>query len=378
MKFQIPSQIQCSVLCSGSTGEYCGRNEGIPVGSMTLSSLLFVDDVLDMTETEGKRKKAHNEAVVFTKENNLSLSGSKCYCMAVNNGGAVLEPMQIDSEKMVIPCEEIVYLGDVFDEKGSNEGLMKDRISRGTKAMICCESLVKETNLGIHEVSVWLLLYRSLFLSTVLFNSSTWSKLTKYDISKLKTMQMKMLKKILHLPSSTCNSYLLLELGVLPILGEIHKRQLNYLHRVLTLPEDDPVHQIFQNMLEFEREGERNWWSDVKPLLALYGLPEDLSVVGNLSKESFKRMVKNGVHFKMAEKLKNECSNLQKTADLTYDEMLQTQQYLKEMYPEEARLILQARSRTLDIKTNNAFKFQEDDMLCRKCVAKKLRSWNTL
>ena len=178
---------------------------------------------------------------------------------------------------------------------------------------------------------------------------------------------MKMLKKILHLPSSTCNSFLLLELGVLPILGEIHKRQLNYLHRVLTLPEDDPVHQIFENMLEFEREGERNWWSDVKPVLALYGLPEDLSVVGNLSKESFKRMVKNGVHFKMAEKLKNECSNLQKTADLTYDEMLQTQQYLKEMYPEQARLILQARSRTLDIKTNNAFKFQEDDMLCRKC-----------
>jgi exonuclease III len=67
-----------SILCSGSTGEYCGRNEGLPVGDMMLSSLLFVDDVLDMTETEIKREKAHEEAVLFTKENNLSLSGTKC------------------------------------------------------------------------------------------------------------------------------------------------------------------------------------------------------------------------------------------------------------------------------------------------------------
>jgi hypothetical protein len=143
-----------SILCSGSTGEYCGRNEGLPIGDMMLSSLLFVDDVLDMTETEVKREKAHEEAVLFTKENNLSLSGTKCYGMAINNNGKLPSPMVIDAEKNVIPTREIVYLGDVFNELANNDGLIKDRIARGTKAMICIESLVKETNLGIHEVSV--------------------------------------------------------------------------------------------------------------------------------------------------------------------------------------------------------------------------------
>ena len=352
------------ILCSGSTGEYCGRNEGVPVGDMTLSSLLFVDDVLDMTETEVKRVRAHEQAVIFTKENNLSLSGTKCYCLAMNNGGNLPEPMVIDGNKKVTPCHEIVYLGDVFDDKGTNEGLIRDRIARGTKAMICIESLVRETNLGVYEVSVWLLLYRSLFLATVLFNSQTWSRLTDLDIQKLEKMQMKMLKKILHLPSSLSNSFLLLELGVMPISGEIHKRQLTYLHRVLSLPEEDPVADMFRNMMVFEEAGERNWWSEVKPLLPRYGLPEDLELVKNISKESFKRMVNKGVQFVCTEQLKRECSGLKKTSELRYDG-LQMQQYLKEMYPTQAKIILQARSGTLDIKTQNSYKFE--DLICRKC-----------
>ena len=355
-----------SILCSGSTAEYCGRNEGVPVGNMMLSSLLFVDDVLDMNDTELKRDEAHRQAVLFTNENNLSLSGSKCYCMTVNNLGKSQEALVIDDKKKVTPCSEIVYLGDVFNEKGDNSGLIKDRIARGTKAMIIIESLVREGNLGVFEVSVWLLLYRSLFVSTVLFNSQTWSRLTKTDLKQLETLQMKALKKILHLPSSMCNSFLLLELGVLPIMAEIHRRQLGYLHRVLNLEEDDPVHCMFKNLVEFDVKGEKNWWSQVKPLLHLYGLPEDLKIVANLSKDVFKKMVNKGVVFVVAQQLKRECASLKKTSSLAYEEF-QTQMYLKLMYPYQARIILLARSQRLDIKDHNSYLFSDGDPMCRKC-----------
>jgi hypothetical protein len=65
--------------------------------------------------------------VVFSKENNLTLSGSKCFSMAINNNEQLPDPMEIDNDKMVIPTEETVYLGDVFNHRGNNDGLIKDR-----------------------------------------------------------------------------------------------------------------------------------------------------------------------------------------------------------------------------------------------------------
>ena len=141
--------------------------------------------------------------------------------MAINNNEQLPDPMEIDNDKMVIPTEETGYLGDVFNHRGNNDGLIKDRVRRGTKAMICISSLIQESNLGSHEVNVWLLLYRSLFLSTVVFNCQAWSRLREMDSNKLKVMQMKMLKRVLRLPSSCLNSFILLEFGVLPIEGEI-------------------------------------------------------------------------------------------------------------------------------------------------------------
>ena len=111
-----------SILCSASTGEYCGRNAGVPVGDMLLSSLLFVDDVLDLTATLTDREAAHKNTLTFTKENNLSLSGTKCHGMAMNNNGELPDAMEIDADKKVLPSREIVYLGDVFNELANNDG----------------------------------------------------------------------------------------------------------------------------------------------------------------------------------------------------------------------------------------------------------------
>jgi hypothetical protein len=116
----------------------------------------------------------------------------------------------------------------------------------------------------------------------------------------------------------------------------------------------------------FANDGEENWWSQVKPLLAVYGLPEELDIIKNLSKEAFKKMVNKGVEHVLTQQLKSECSKLKKTSHLVYED-LQTQHYLKSMFPSQAKLILQSRSQTLDIKTHNGYKFEDGDFVCRKC-----------
>ena len=350
---------------SGFLVSIFGVSKGVPVGTMLLSSLLYVDDILDISASTQQRLESHNEAVTFTNENNLTLSGTKCYTMAMNHGGQHLDPLKIDEEKEVVPSKEIVYLGDVFNDQGSNDGLIRDRVNRGVKALVSISALINETNLGTHEVSVWLLLYRSLFLSTVLFNSETWSRIKDSEMKQLKVIQMKMIKRIFNLPSSFQNSFLLLELGILPIEVEIHKRQLMYLHRIVMLPQDDPVRQMFQNLVVFDQEGEENWWSQIEPLLVKYGLPDDLCIIEQLSTYTFKNLVNKGTQHVAVRELKSECSSKKKTADLKFE--AGTQNYLKKLFPCQAKTVLKARSKTLDIKRHNSYKFDVGDSTCRLC-----------
>ena len=55
--------------------------------------------------------------------------------------------------------KEIVYLGDVINDKGNNDILIDDKVKRGISAMVRIEALVKEAGLGIHTINVHILLY---------------------------------------------------------------------------------------------------------------------------------------------------------------------------------------------------------------------------
>ena len=221
--------------------------------------------------------------------------------------------------------------------------------------MITIISLMAETEVGIHHVPIMLLLYRSLFLSTMLFNSQTWSDLRKKDINSLRTLQLKFLKRIPGVGSSTANAFTYLELGVLPIDYEIEKRQLMFLHKILQLDHTDPVFKLFEEQRRFSEAGERNWWTGVEQSLQKYDLPLDLEVIRSMPKDSFSNVVRNSVTKTALNHLQTECSGLKKTANLKYD-ALKLQDYLSVLYPSESKVIFKWRSETLDIKPHLSYK----------------------
>ena len=352
-------------LCSSSTAEYCGQNIGACVGNAIISSLLYVDDIIDLSCSKEDYLAAHLNALLFTKRKKLTLSGTKCYTMILNKQtkDGKIPILIIDDKKNVILATEITYLGDVFNSSGNNNDLIADRIKRGTKSMIMIASLMAETEVGVHHVSVMLLLYRALFLSTMLFNSQTWSNLRKKDITELRTLQLKFLKRTIGVASSTSNAFTFLELGVLPIEFEIEKRQLMYLHRILQLESTDPVSKMFWEMKRLNDAGEKNWWSGVEPCLQKYNLPE-LSEIKEMSKDLFSQKVKTAVVETAFAQLVAECRNLKKTANLVYGSF-KLQDYLSNMYPSQARIVFKWRSETLDIKTHLTYKYK--DVQCRCC-----------
>ena len=92
-----------SALCSSSTGEYCGENSGIKLGEATISSLLYVDDIIDLSTTMNECIQAHENALLFSMRKKLTLSGTKCFNMVLNqdqNNQPISMP--IDSNKKVL------------------------------------------------------------------------------------------------------------------------------------------------------------------------------------------------------------------------------------------------------------------------------------
>ena len=126
---------------------------------------------------------------------------------------------------------------------------------------------------------------------------------------------------MLGVASSTANAVVYLELGVLPIQYEIELRQLMFLHRILNLEDEDPVHEMFINQTTLAEAGEENWWSGVKLLLNKYEITQTQDEIKTMSKGRFRWLVKKAVEKVALEQLQLECSLLKKTSNLRYEEL---------------------------------------------------------
>ena len=156
----------------------------------------------------------------------------------------------------------MVYLGDVFNKKGSNINLVADRVSRGSGIIVKAVSICEEMAMSKYAIMTMILLYNSIFLSSIIYNCQAWTWLMSDDIQKLKTIQVKYLKRALQTSISTPNVLVYLELGVLPIEYEIDIRRLTFLQHILCLGEEDPVRKVYTEQHHYKEE--KNWHNEIE------------------------------------------------------------------------------------------------------------------
>ena len=182
-------------------------------------------------------------------------------------------------------------------------------------------------------------------------------------MNSLKVKQMKYLKRVFHAPSSTPNAVTLLETGSLPIEQEIHVRQLNFLHHILTLKKDDPVKLAYSEQLKYTQE--QNWGNEVKDLRKHYNIPEDDSEIEKFSKEKWKKHIKKYVKQHALEDLNAELSKLKHASQITTYNTMKPQQYFEILKPHHSRKLFHVRAGIVDIKSVRKYKYS--DTLCRLC-----------
>ena len=84
---------------------------------------------------------------------------------------------------------------------------------------------------GIGQIESTLILYKTVFVPTLIYNCGAWSNLKAADYKILQSAQLNLMKKILEVSSSMPTAALCLELGIWPIMYETEIRQLCFLKR---------------------------------------------------------------------------------------------------------------------------------------------------
>ena len=75
----------------------------------------------------------------------------------------------------------------------------------------------------------------------------------------------------MELPRSVPTDAFILEMGIWPIKFEIELRQLTYLKRIIDRDQNDPVFQLYKEMLKYSSEN--NWANNILDLGRKYNLP---------------------------------------------------------------------------------------------------------
>ena len=156
-------------------------------------------------------------------------------------------------------------------------------------------------------------------------------------------------KRILKTPTSTTNIGVFLELGVLPIKYEIHKRQLGFLHHIIALKRNDPVKRMFEEQSKLPYEN--NWGNMIRKLLERYDLMNDrvFMEIENMSKLKWKRIVNEAVRSKALLELTSQNQSKSKTKELIYTK-LEQQPYLQKYEAKVAISIFRYRIKSVACK----------------------------
>ena len=353
-------------LCVASTAEISKENlgKGYQIGEAILKVLAFVDDLATLNKSHQDTYQAHDRVKWFSDKKRLLLNALKCLLLCINVKSKDVIPKLMIGETALKVVNKAPYLGDTFNENGDNNDLIADRTKKAKAYTINAMSLCAEITMGIFTIPTLLLLYRSVFIHIVLYNSQAWSNLTTKNIADLQVVQLNYIKRMLHAPRSTSNAVTFMETGTIPIENEIHIKQLTFLHHILTLEKDDPVSRTYEQQINFSFEP--NWANDVVKLKAKYKITETNEEIKLRSKDGWKRYVKDKVKTFVAAKLRAQAAEQKCGNKLLFPENISTQPYLNKLPSANARKIFHMRSGTIDLRAIRKYKYG-DERSCRLC-----------
>ena len=207
--------------------------------------------------------------------------------------------MRIHSFNTQIAWSYLKFKGKIWDichlnsqslySKGGNSELVQKRVCEAIGVIPDVIAIGKDISKGQFEIKCTLELYNSILVNKILFSCQSWSHLKETKLKGQEKGQLRALKQIMRVPYSTSNAGTYLELGILPFRCIIQKRRLSFLHKKLTLDNEDPVDINY--VVQRNSFNQNNWANEVARIRSQYS-DEEMKL---LSKNKWKSILADHV-----------------------------------------------------------------------------------
>ena len=235
--------------------------------------LLWVDDVVSCVEGEDKQKDILKTIDNFAKNHKLKWGKDKCRVMKIGKHHTSQTEWDLGDLK-IANTDTYTYLGDVITCDGKNTKNIEARKAKLKAATIHINTIAESEVLKKVETSVLLELHEKVNIAKLLTNSESWDLLIG-EKKEIDTAEIQALKSLFDLPIKTPNAAILYTFGTLSTSLRIDKKQLFYLHKLVTR---NVAHWTLK-ILKTQAELNIGWFKNIKGSLEKYQLPNDLEQI---------------------------------------------------------------------------------------------------
>jgi hypothetical protein len=185
--------------------------------------------------------------------------------------------------------------------------------------------ILDSTYFGKYYFEVAMVSRTSLFLSSLLLNSEAWVNYSEKDVRILEKCDEILLTKVLDCDSNTSNAVKYLDLGILPIRYEIMRRKLSFFQYILLEDKNSMIHQVLKATSENSVKNDFDF--ACKKYLRLLDINISFEEIAEMSKWSFKKLLKEKTNMAAFKYLTSEQSKQSKICNIVYSK-LDIQEYL--------------------------------------------------
>ena len=331
----------------------------------SIPPLSLIDDIIAVSTCSPQSVLTNATIQAKIQGKRLELGHKKCFQMHIGKSCESCPLLNIHGKEMK-KVESEKYLGQIITSNGRLESNINERFNKGLGIVNEILGMLKEVSFGYHFFTIAMLFRNSKLVNGMLYSIETLYGMTHDHIKKLEQCDHLFLRKVFNCISSTAIESFYLEANILPFRHIIIARRLMFYWSILQKSESELVRQVLRT--QQLSPVKNDWTLQISADLDMCGITLTELEISQMTKYTFKRLVKTKITELARTYLTNLKQNHSKSAGLCSDyEKMQDYLDSDNISTEEKQLLFKFRTRTYPCKTN--FKKQyEPDLSCFICL----------
>ena len=191
-----------------------------------------------------------------------------------------------------------------------------DRTNKAIGNINRIESTLRERHYGRHYFKAFRLMREGLLLGGLLNNVESWINVSKNDLEALEKPDVILMRKVLSSSGNPCKTFMMLELGILPVKFVIMKKRLQFLHYILNENTTSMIRQVYSALEKDSRKGD--FVSLTNEDKIELDIDIDNTEIQIMSKWKWKGFIKKKVNSAALKSLVYENSSVKKTRNVMF------------------------------------------------------------